>query len=924
MAEDNPQTLPEGFPLAGLEVRGLIGAGTFGHVYRCADAGGVLVAVREYLPGAIAVRGTDGAVLPLSASSSAFDAGLARFVGRAESMKGIRHPNVVRVIDVFRANGTAYASMELADGESVAALLGDSGTLAADLLASYFGPVLDGLAAMHAAGVVHGSIGPGSIVVGETRAPVLLGLAVPPSDEFGAVAKPGYAPIEHYSARAHFGGPAADVYAIGAVLYRCMTGVVPPEPPVRVARDALVPAARAARGRYPAKLLQAVDAALAVQPDARPASIDDLRAAVVDTGRDAAAAPARANAGARRQGRGRTPRRGFRRRLATGAAAAVVVAVAGGLVWRQTAPGPALDGPGPDEPPTATTAQDAAEPAVRDQVDAGPTAVADASESPPADEPPALVEAPAEPPPSLTASLVVDTVPPGAEVVVDGVVAGETPLEIADLAPRTLAVSLRHPLYETIALDDVALEAGETTRLSRELVRATGSLRVTASPVAWVALAGRRLADATPATIEDLPAGPATVTLGADGHDASDVDVVIPAGGVAELEFALARAFGTLTLALAPVDAEVTLLDADAAYAPGVRLPIGAHRIRVARDGFETLERTVDVAGDAEFRIELAPQTYPFTVVTRPPGATIRFVDPGIAYAPGVSLRPGTYEVGTTLRGYAPWDGRVNHGAAPTMYAVALEFVSEFYADPMGSGGAGPEMVVVPAGSFRMGCGRATGCTPAELPVRTVAFEMPFSVSKHEVTFEEFDRFADATGLPRPDAAGWGRGRRPAINVSWDDAVAYAAWLSSETGRHYALPSEAEWEYAARAGTETAFAWGDAVGDSANCSDCGIGRSRTIPVGSFPANGWGLHDMHGNVWEWVQDCWNDGYADAPADGGPWLEGDCGRRMLRGGSWFNGGAFARSASRLSGEAAVRGNIAGFRVTARDRRPDRALP
>ena len=195
-----------------------------------------------------------------------------------------------------------------------------------------------------------------------------------------------------------------------------------------------------------------------------------------------------------------------------------------------------------------------------------------------------------------------------------------------------------------------------------------------------------------------------------------------------------------------------------------------------------------------------------------------------------------------------------------------------------------PEMVVIPAGSFRMGC--LSGDCYRNEPVHSVSIES-FELSKYEVTFEEYDAFTDATGRERANDRGWGRGRRPVINVSWDDAVAYTQWLSSQTGERYRLPSEAEWEYAARAGSTTKYSWGNDIGrNRANCDGCGSrwDDRQTAPVGSFSANRWGLHDMHGNVWEWVQDCWNGNYRGAPTDGSAWESGDCSERVLRGGSW----------------------------------------
>ena len=212
-----------------------------------------------------------------------------------------------------------------------------------------------------------------------------------------------------------------------------------------------------------------------------------------------------------------------------------------------------------------------------------------------------------------------------------------------------------------------------------------------------------------------------------------------------------------------------------------------------------------------------------------------------------------------------------------------------------------PEMVVVPAGSYRMGSedGRSD-----ELPVHEVAIGAPFAVGRYEVTFAEWDACARDGGCPRgediaEDPLGWGRGRRPVIEVSWDDVQHYVQWLSRKTGEAYRLPSESEWEYAARAGTETAYSWGDEIGvNRANCIGCGSqwDYDRTAPVGSFGANAWGLHDMHGNVFEWVEDCWNDSYAGAPADGSAWLRGNCNYRVLRGGSWLSGPSSLRAAFR----------------------------
>jgi formylglycine-generating enzyme required for sulfatase activity len=164
--------------------------------------------------------------------------------------------------------------------------------------------------------------------------------------------------------------------------------------------------------------------------------------------------------------------------------------------------------------------------------------------------------------------------------------------------------------------------------------------------------------------------------------------------------------------------------------------------------------------------------------------------------------------------------------------------------------------------------------------------------------------------------SGFGRGRQPAINVTWKDAKQYVAWLSAMTGKDYRLLSEAEWEYAARAGTATPYSWGTDIGDgNANCNGCGSrwDSNEPAPVGSFAPNPLGLHDMHGNVWEWVEDCMHADYRHAPADSSAWTTGDdCNRRIVRGGSWFDPPAALRSAIRGRFASDAGGNFFGFRV------------
>ena len=247
-----------------------------------------------------------------------------------------------------------------------------------------------------------------------------------------------------------------------------------------------------------------------------------------------------------------------------------------------------------------------------------------------------------------------------------------------------------------------------------------------------------------------------------------------------------------------------------------------------------------------------------------------------------------------------------------------------------------PEMVVVPSGSFMMGSPLSEeGRYDGEGPVHRVSIPSAFAVGVYEVTRGEFGRFVSSTGLSMGNEC-WtyeddeweersGRSwlspgfsqtdLHPAVCVSRDDARAYVDWLSRETGEAYRLLSEAEWEYVARAGTRTRYHWGDAIGRNlANCRDCGSrwdGES-TSPAGVFGANSFSLHDVHGNVYEWVEDCWNAGYVGAPRDGSAWKGGDCFDHVLRGGSWLSSPRLLRVANRDRSLTGVRYGNVGFRV------------
>jgi formylglycine-generating enzyme required for sulfatase activity len=204
-----------------------------------------------------------------------------------------------------------------------------------------------------------------------------------------------------------------------------------------------------------------------------------------------------------------------------------------------------------------------------------------------------------------------------------------------------------------------------------------------------------------------------------------------------------------------------------------------------------------------------------------------------------------------------------------------------------------PEMIVLPKGEFMMG----SNDYDSEKPVHKVIIAQPFAMSKYQLTFDDYDEYCEATGAEKPYDRGWGRGKRPVINVTWHDAQKYCQWLSEQTGYEYRLPTEAEWEYACRAGSSTKWCFGD---DESQLQDYAWydknSGGKTHPVGEKKSNKFGLYDMHGNVWEWCEDSWHKDYDGAPNDGSAWKNSNENRSLLRGGSWDSNADNCRSAYR----------------------------
>jgi formylglycine-generating enzyme required for sulfatase activity len=223
-----------------------------------------------------------------------------------------------------------------------------------------------------------------------------------------------------------------------------------------------------------------------------------------------------------------------------------------------------------------------------------------------------------------------------------------------------------------------------------------------------------------------------------------------------------------------------------------------------------------------------------------------------------------------------------------------------------------PVLVALSPRPFTMG---SNNTDPSERPAHKVALHTPFAIGRYEVTVGQWNQCVRASVCPAMPSLGNVPDNLPMRDVSWDEAQLYLKWLSTVSGKPYRLPTEAEWEYAARGGTATRYWWGNEMkGGNSSCEGCGEpwNEERPPPVGSFPANPYGLNDMNGSVWEWVQDCWHSTYKGAPADGSAWVDGNCQARVIRGGSWRENGSYMLSTTRFKYDASVRQSQNGFRV------------
>ncbi len=520
---------------------------------------------------------------------------------------------------------------------------------------------------------------------------------------------------------------------------------------------------------------------------------------------------------------------------------------------------------------------------------------------------------------------------------VDGRGIGLTPLVIP-LEPGRHRISVEHSHYRAEVID---LEVARGDRIERRvrLQRGTGRLSLLSNPIgAWVELDGVRQAGVTPMEVLTR-SGPVTIRMGLAERRVQEQKVIVLADDTVSANLPLDMdPHGSLVVSVSPPDAKVRLPELDGEYEAGMRVPIGEQLLEVSRPGYETQQLRYYVQyGSNRTRVELRRARGRISVRVTPEDAVVSLAYDRAAgatagrervqYKPGMTLPVGRVEVSARAIGYRTAFKAVTvteQGVSLNLELVPMQFkAGEVFTDELASGGSGPQLVVIPAGSFLMG---DPDGPPSLQPATMRTLSQPFAVSVYEVSVAEYRRFAEATGAALDDRLV--EASEPVRYVDWTEAVAYTDWLTGETGSRYRLPTEAEWEYMARAGSDGDYWFGDEVarlcefGNLADLAtkriyrdwavlDCDDGFGRLAPVGSFPANPFGVHDVHGNVAEWVLECGMPDYRQAEADGAVPIRGQsCDTHGVRGGSWDSQAEALRS--RRRGYARHRGDDRGIRL------------
>ncbi|MFO1425006.1 MAG: SUMF1/EgtB/PvdO family nonheme iron enzyme [Candidatus Competibacteraceae bacterium] len=863
---EETNALPTGYNLHRYQIEGVLGAGGFGITYKAIhEALENEVAIKEYFPAEWAYRDHNGITVRPNAQGQipardseppCYEWGLQRFLDEAKILVQVNHPGVVRVRDYFTANGTAYIVMEYEEGESLSATLQRGGILPEPELRRILSDVMPALEAVHAQGYLHRDIKPSNLYIRASSGRVIL-------IDFGAarqalgrrtrsvtsVVTPGYSPIEQYVTVGEDYGPWTDIYAIGAVLYRCITGTPPIEAPGRVLKDPVQPAVEVGAGLYSHGLLRVVDQAIAVRPEERFQTMAAMREALqaadrVDSRADFSQVPP----------------------------------LAVDLLEQAPAPSPRAAWPeSGDQRPSAPRSKPRewpGTPSHPSQRIAGKLPLAGASQ-------PRRVSNIREshdqfPPPDLVSRPV---------PLVDDADGGSLPLleniweHLDELTPPPA------PSPEKAAPGAETPSASETSEslLKRSPQSALEHLR----KVSTIRRDGTLSARSMLTTPQPAPVTTADLEI-------SDRPAIVQSPPIQWMRilvtvFAVAGLSGAGLLAYQYYDTVSERRQQEAA------------ELQQRQQEEETARLAQEAAQNREAEIA-------------------RHLDQA---RNAITLKNWTLAANSLARAAAI---DPNHPALTTIRAelAAAErpnaVIKSRTENTIGLG-----LSWIEGGCFTMGSplterDRGRDEAPREVCVKG------FWMGKNEISNRQFRRFRPGHNSGSFQGRSLNDDAQPAVNLTWDDARAFAEWLSWEagSGQRFRLPTEAEWEYAARAGTTTRYPWGNDIDPrQANFSDrndptgasignLDDGHAVTAPVGSYLPNPLGLNDMIGNVWEWTCSDYNPAYNNGDEQRCSTLRSNEGQRVVRGGSWNNGAGDLRVAKRLARKPDYRDAMTGFRV------------
>ena len=874
---EETNALPTGYNLHRYQIEGVLGAGGFGITYRAIhEALQNQVAIKEYFPAEWAYRDHNSVTVRANAQGQmparqgeppCYQWGLERFLDEAKILVQVNHPGVVRVRDYFTANGSAYIVMEYEDGESLSAMLQRGGILPEPELRRLLDDVMPALEAVHSQNYLHRDLKPSNLYIRSHDGHILL-------LDFGAarqalgrrtrsvtsVVTPGYSPIEQYVTVGEDYGPWTDIYALGAVMYRCITGAPPIEAPGRVLKDPVQPAMEVGAGLYSRGLLQVVDQALAVRPEERFQSVAAMRQALQAADRSSDQADF----------------------------SAIPPIKADLLDLPSAVPSlrfePIL--PRPDSQPRSPALQ----PAQRSMASAAPT------------EAPGKREFRSAPSQHNTPGWTLDRIEPH----VSPVSAADrgTPLQLTD-------ADLSLPMLENIweDLDEspppVNLTSAESVAPADLTAQASPSLEpseplLKRSPQS--ALAHLKKASSKRTLLTESRSAPRTLTVFGEtdtpqsmpGSTEAAPDRAEPIAGPGSVHWtrillAVFAVSGLSGIGLLSYEYYHTLQEQrqrEAAALQRQQEEEAAQRTQAV-----IREREAEFAKHLEqARKAIADRAWDRASLYLDRAATINPQHPALVAA-----------------------------RAELLAAQSPGSVVKTLTDPV----AGLELHWIEGGCFNMGSPPTERDRSSDESARQVCVK-GFWIGKTEVTNNQFRRFKPMHNSGSFQGRSLNGDTQPAVNLSWDDAQAFIEWLTWETGsgKRFRLPTEAEWEYAARAGAATRYHWGNDIDPRyANFSDrndptgasvgnLDDGQSVTAPAGTYLPNALGLHDMAGNVWEWTCSEYQPNYGEEQRCSAKRINE--GQRVTRGGSWNNGPGELRSAKRLPRKPGDRDALTGFRV------------